>query len=199
MRMALSGTRALQDELFAEMKGRIKEDDSSVPAPDGPYAYFRRYRAGGQHPLICRMPREGGAAQAAEEVLLDADALAAGKAFFQLGGFAHSPDHRKAMWSATRRARALCGACAISPPAPTLPISCRTSPAPGMDRGSSVSLRAARCSTGRRACFATASAPPRRRRAGLQSSIRLLRRHLRAQSGQFAEVSIYDHETSGSG
>src|SRR5262249_1294732 len=35
----------------------------------------------------------------AEEVLLDADELAAGKAFFQLGGFAHAPDHRKAMWS----------------------------------------------------------------------------------------------------
>jgi oligopeptidase B len=93
---ALGRTRALQDELFAEMKGRIKEDDSSVPAPDGLYAYFRRYREGGQHPLICRTPRVGGT----EEVLLDADALAAGKAFFQLGGFAHAPDHRKAMWSA---------------------------------------------------------------------------------------------------
>src|SRR5215472_3062550 len=69
---ALARTRALQDELFAEMKGRIKEDDSSVPAPDGAYAYFRRYREGGQHPLICRMPRDG-AAGAAEEVLLDAD------------------------------------------------------------------------------------------------------------------------------
>jgi len=96
---ALSRTRALQDELFAEMKGRIKEDDSSVPAPDGAYAYFRRYREGGQHPLICRTSRAG-AAQGQEEILLDADALAAGKAFFQLGGFAHSPDHRKAMWSA---------------------------------------------------------------------------------------------------
>ena len=43
----MAGTRALQDALFAEMKGRIKEDDASVPAPDGPYAYFRRYREGG--------------------------------------------------------------------------------------------------------------------------------------------------------
>src|SRR5205807_1043471 len=93
---ALGRTRALQDELFAEMKGRIKEDDSSVPAPDGTYAYFRRYRQGGQHPLLFRTPRDGGT----EEILLDADALAAGKAFFQLGGFAHAPDHRKAMWSA---------------------------------------------------------------------------------------------------
>jgi len=92
---AFAGLRALEDELFAEMKGRIKEDDSSVPAADGAYAYFRRYREGGQHPLFCRMPRDGGA----EEVLLDGDALAAGKAFFQLGAAVHAPDHRKGMWS----------------------------------------------------------------------------------------------------
>jgi oligopeptidase B len=41
----------LQETLFAEMKGRIKEDDSSAPDPDGPYAYYVRYRKGGQHPL----------------------------------------------------------------------------------------------------------------------------------------------------
>jgi oligopeptidase B len=91
----MAGTRALQDALFAEMKGRIKEDDASVPTPDGPYAYFRRYREGGQHPILCRTPRGGGG----DEVLLDGDALATGKAFFQLGGVAHAPDHCKAMWS----------------------------------------------------------------------------------------------------
>jgi oligopeptidase B len=91
----MAGTRALQDALFAEMKGRIKEDDASVPARDGPWAYFRRYREGGQHPLLCRTPRDGGA----DAVLLDGDALAAGKAFFQLGGVAHAPDHRRLMWS----------------------------------------------------------------------------------------------------
>ena len=57
---ALAGTTTLQDTLFAEMKGRIKEDDSTVPANDGPYAYYLRYREGGQHPAICRMPRGGG-------------------------------------------------------------------------------------------------------------------------------------------
>ena len=92
---ALAGTRDLQQALFAEMRGRIKEDDSSVPVPDGPYAYFGRYREGGQHPLICRMPRDGGA----EDVLIDGDALGAGKAFFQLGASVHSPDHRKLMWA----------------------------------------------------------------------------------------------------
>jgi oligopeptidase B len=42
------------------MKGRIKEDDASVPAPDGSFAYYTRYVTGGQHPLFCRMPRDGG-------------------------------------------------------------------------------------------------------------------------------------------
>src|SRR5271168_1076409 len=58
---ALAATVPLQDTLFAEMKGRIKEDDAGVPAPDGPYAYFTRHREGGQHPLICSEPRGGGA------------------------------------------------------------------------------------------------------------------------------------------
>jgi oligopeptidase B len=89
-------TEALQAALFAEMKGRIKEDDSTVPSPDGPHAYFTRYREGGQHPVVCRRPRDGGT----EEVLLDGDALAAGKAYFQLGGAEHSPDHRLLAWSA---------------------------------------------------------------------------------------------------
>jgi oligopeptidase B len=92
---ALADTGALQEELFAEMKGRIKEDDASVPQPDGAFAYYWRYRAGGERPLRCRAPRAGGA----EELMLDGDALAAGKTFFRLGGSAHSPDHRRLAWS----------------------------------------------------------------------------------------------------
>jgi oligopeptidase B len=92
---ALDHTAALQDALFAEMKGRIKEDDSTVPAHDGSYAYYLRYRAGGQHPVICRQPRAGGA----EEVLLDGDELAHGKAYFHLGATRHAPDHRLFAWS----------------------------------------------------------------------------------------------------
>ena len=95
-KLALAHTAPLQDRLFAEMKGRIKEDDSSVPSPDGAHAYYYRYREGGQHPIACRQPREGGA----EETLLDGDALAAGKAYFQLGATRHSPDHRLFAWSA---------------------------------------------------------------------------------------------------
>jgi oligopeptidase B len=95
----LAHTQDLQETLFAEMKGRIKEDDSTVPSPDGPYAYYIRYREGGQHPIMCRQAREGGA----ETVLLDGDAEASGKAFFQLGGSAHSPNHNLFAWSADEK------------------------------------------------------------------------------------------------
>ncbi len=84
----------LKKKLISEMRGRIKEDDSSVPTRDGPYEYFSRYRDGGQHPLICRKPSGGGA----EEIMLDGDALAEGKSYFSLGGVSHSPDHKLLAW-----------------------------------------------------------------------------------------------------
>jgi oligopeptidase B len=93
---ALADTVPLQERLFAEMKGRIEEDDSTVPSADGAYAYFVRYREGGQHPIVCREPRGGGTA----ETLLDGDALGAGKSYFRLGGFGHSPDHKLLAWGA---------------------------------------------------------------------------------------------------
>jgi oligopeptidase B len=86
----LGATEALQDELFQEMKGRIKEDDSTVPAPDGEWAYFVSFVTGGQHPLFCREPATGGA----RTVLLDGNKLAEGHAYFQIGGATHSHDHR---------------------------------------------------------------------------------------------------------
>ncbi len=92
----LAPTEELQKTLFEELKGRLKPDDSSVPAPDGPYAYYSRFRTGGQHRLHCRTPREGGE----ETILLDGDALAQGKAYFQLGAIAHSHDHARIAWSA---------------------------------------------------------------------------------------------------
>src|SRR5262245_42317643 len=92
----LGSTVPLQEPLIAEMRGRIKEEDATVPAPDGAFSYFMRYRDGGQHPSVCREPRGGGVGQ----VLIDGDALAVGKAFFRLGAAAHSPDHRLLAWSA---------------------------------------------------------------------------------------------------
>ncbi len=87
---AMADVAGLKDALVAEMRARIKEDDSSVPSPDGPYAYGIRFAHGAEHPMLVRTDRDGGN----ETVLLDADALAAGKAYFHLGGSAHTPDHR---------------------------------------------------------------------------------------------------------
>ena len=92
----LGHTTSLQKTLIAEMRGRIKEDDSSVPAPDGAYAYFRKFREGGQHELFSRMPRDGGAA----EIILDGDELAADEEYFKFGGARHSPNHKLEAWSA---------------------------------------------------------------------------------------------------
>ena len=93
----LAKTEALQAQLFAEMKGRIKEDDSSVPAPDGPWDYYVRYEVGAEHPVHARRPR---GREDGEEILLDEDALAKGKAFFQVGAASHSPDHKLYAWAA---------------------------------------------------------------------------------------------------
>jgi len=86
----MADTRELQEQLFQEMKGRIKEDDSSVPAPDGPWEYYTRYVTGGQYPLVCRRPRGGGP----EQVLLDGNKEAEGKSYWHLGGASHSFDHK---------------------------------------------------------------------------------------------------------
>ena len=95
----LAPTETLQKTLVAEMRGRIKEDDASVPQPDGPFAYLWRYRDGGQHELIGRTPRNGGEA----EILLDGDALAKASDYFNFGDTRHSPDHRLEAWSADLR------------------------------------------------------------------------------------------------
>jgi oligopeptidase B len=92
----LGHTSILQKTLVEEMRGRIKEDDSSVPAPDGAYAYLRKFRQGGQHEMFGRMPRNGGDIQ----IVLDGDELAATQQYFKFGGARHSPDHRLEAWSA---------------------------------------------------------------------------------------------------
>jgi len=91
----LAPLAALRSALVAEMRARIKEDDSSVPVPDGPFAYYARHVSGGQHPVFCRRPRDGGA----ETVLLDGNAAAEGLAYFRVGAMQHSPDHRRLAWT----------------------------------------------------------------------------------------------------
>ena len=52
----LAPTQALRGALFDEFRGRIREDDASVPAKDGAWEYYHRFRDGGQHPIVCRRP-----------------------------------------------------------------------------------------------------------------------------------------------
>ncbi|MEJ5225356.1 MAG: S9 family peptidase [Anaerolineales bacterium] len=82
-------TRPLEAQLFEEMKGRIKEDDSSVPARRGDYWYYKRMAAGQQYPVFCRRKGQDGP----EEVLLDQNALAEGQPFCAVTNFTVSPDH----------------------------------------------------------------------------------------------------------
>ena len=93
----LAPLSALRATLFDEMKGRIKQDDSSVPMPDGPFDYFVRFETGAEHPLICRRrtgdPKTG-------QTLLDANSEAGTRNYFKLGDIAHSPDHRFLAWPA---------------------------------------------------------------------------------------------------
>ncbi|MDI9864780.1 S9 family peptidase [Flectobacillus sp. DC10W] len=82
--MVMSPTKAFQEELFEEMKGRIKEQDESVPYRDGEYYYYSRYIEGGEYPLYCRKKHS---MDAEEEILLDGNALAKGHDYFSIGGY----------------------------------------------------------------------------------------------------------------
>jgi oligopeptidase B len=92
----LKDTEALQAQLFAEMRGRIKEDDVSAPRPHGPFEYYSRFETGAQHPVYARRRRTGANT---EEVLLDEEQEARDKAYYHLGGAEHSPDHRLFAWA----------------------------------------------------------------------------------------------------
>ena len=103
----LEPTRALRATLFEEFRGRIREDDASVPEKDGAWAYYHRYREGGQHPVMCRCPTGAAsptgaavnAAPAGEQVLLDGDAEAAGKSYYRIGGRGHAWNQRRFAWT----------------------------------------------------------------------------------------------------
>jgi oligopeptidase B len=87
---AMADTAPLQERLFAELRGRIKESDLSVPAPRGPFLYYTRTAAGRQYPSLWRRPAPDGP----EQLLVDVDALAAGHSFCRLGAWRVSPDQR---------------------------------------------------------------------------------------------------------
>lgn len=89
-------TKPLQDMLYAEMKGRMLETDSTVPEKKGGYFYYTRTQAGEQYPIYCR---KWDSLDAPEEVLLDQNLLAEGKPFCSIGAFAVSPDGTKLAYS----------------------------------------------------------------------------------------------------
>lgn len=86
---------ALVETIFQEMKGRLKEDESSVPQKDGDYLYWRRFEKGAQYKQWMRKPATGGP----EQVILDEAVLARDCEFFRLGGLAISEDDNVMAWS----------------------------------------------------------------------------------------------------
>jgi oligopeptidase B len=89
-------TEALQERLYQEMRGRVKESDLSVPERVDQYFYYTRTEAGGQYPILCR---KRDTVEAPEEVLLDQNPPAAGHAYFRVGVTEVSPDHRLLAYS----------------------------------------------------------------------------------------------------
>ena len=88
----------LIDTIYREIRGRIKEDETDLPDPDGPWAYNSRTEQGKEYPLIVRTPRNGGP----ETLLLDCN-VEAGDGYFGFGGAEHSPDHTLLAWAADRQ------------------------------------------------------------------------------------------------
>jgi oligopeptidase B len=89
---AMAPHRPLIETLFQEMRGRIPEDDSSVPVRDGDWLYWWAFTPGAQYRTWYRRPAAGGA----QQVMLDEPAEAQGKQYFRLGAMAVSPDGRYA-------------------------------------------------------------------------------------------------------
>ncbi|MCP4571013.1 MAG: S9 family peptidase [bacterium] len=88
---ALDHVSGLRTELFEEMKGRIKEDESSAPYELRGYWYYDRYRPGGEYEVVCR---RRGSMDGPEEIMLDGDALSEGHDYFAMRGAEVSPDNR---------------------------------------------------------------------------------------------------------
>ncbi|MFL0099418.1 S9 family peptidase [Tenacibaculum maritimum] len=89
-------TKDFQEELFEEMKGRIKEDDASVPYKSNGYFYITRYEKGSQYPIYSRKKRT---LEAIEEILFNVNDEAKGHDYFQLGGLNISPDNKLAAFA----------------------------------------------------------------------------------------------------
>jgi oligopeptidase B len=94
--------KPFSEALYAEMLGRIKQTDLSVPTRDGRFYYYRRTVEGLQYPIRCRKPAGPDGAfreDAPEEVLLDQNEMAKGKAFLSVGAFDVSDDDARLLFS----------------------------------------------------------------------------------------------------
>jgi len=92
----LASSKPLQDKLFTEITGRIKQDDASVPYRLRGYWYYTRFETGKDYAIAARRL---GSMDAPEEIMLDQNAMAMGKAFFQVGGAATSMDNKLLAWA----------------------------------------------------------------------------------------------------
>lgn len=95
-------TKDFQESLFHEMKGRIKEDDSSVPYKLNGYWYSTRYEIGGEYALYSRFKET---LEAPEEVIFNGNEMAMGHDYFKLGGIAISPNNKLAAFGVDTVAR----------------------------------------------------------------------------------------------
>ncbi len=93
---SMASSKPLQEALYKEILGRIQETDLSVPVKRDGYYYYTRTQEGKAYSIQCR---KHGSLDAAEEILLDSNALAEGQKYFRLGNFAVSPDHRLLAYS----------------------------------------------------------------------------------------------------
>lgn len=96
LKRSLSHTKSFQDQLFQELKSRIKEDDGSSPMKEGDFWYYYRYAKGQQYPIYCRKFKD---LNGAEEIILDHNEVARGKDYCDIGFISNSPDHRYLAYS----------------------------------------------------------------------------------------------------
>ena len=95
-KQVMQHTEAFQKDLFEEMKGRIKEDDTSVPYKLNGYWYITRFQKGQDYPIYSRKKET---LDAPEEILFDCNDMAKGLAYFNLGSIAISPDNKLVSYS----------------------------------------------------------------------------------------------------
>ena len=107
--------KSLENELFDEIKSRIKEDDSSVPYLENGYYYYTRFEKGKQYPIYCRKKRN---LNNKEEILIDVNKISKGHEYFRIGGIDISPDNKIMAYSVDTISRRLYTCLLYTSPSP---------------------------------------------------------------------------------